>query len=324
MGEAGGIGLFVCDSFGWIGSGTELWHYEEVSLIFFSLCVGSRTSGAGGQGRQSTDKARTRHSQLDRNKGSDASTSPSSSSPGTFPAGSFAFTAALIERATGCAENADTWRCYPYQTYSDSAVDSGATFFWILSPTTSSSEEEGQDDAAAGYQISSSENPFSPRFDNVSMKVLDRHQYTERFSFEFSMNKTGSSASPLPVNLDAGGAAGDSDSTETPGEVDGGAQSANTASKRQEEEAETKPATCTFGDTVFQATIWTRQPPNVTTGLGGSTPDFDRKFGSWPGRVQIMQRTGGGPSCKDLAGGAIEARKGEGECLCRYANFGME
>ncbi|KAF9767070.1 hypothetical protein IL306_000402 [Fusarium sp. DS 682] len=121
-----------------------------------------------------------------------------------FPAGSFAFKADLQNTTTDCTSNPSTWRCYPYEK------GSSATFFWIVTTNDDSS-----------FNISSTENPFAPSFNNLTLKVLDKDTSQERLQFSFSMNKT-----VVP---------------------DDKLSSSNRAAK------------CTFDDTLFEATLWTQR-----------------------------------------------------------------
>ncbi|KAK1980798.1 hypothetical protein LZ30DRAFT_722097 [Colletotrichum cereale] len=88
--------------------------------------------------------------------------------------------------------------------------------------------------------------------------------------------------------------------------------------------------TCTFSDTQFRATLWTRQ--NATTALaqsGGTTATADNadgnvRWGVWPGQIEIVQVKKGGPECSDSAGNAASISAGSGQCNCLYANFDFE
>lgn len=112
------------------------------------------------------------------------------------------------------------------------------------------------------------------------MTVLDPNQESERFTFAFAMNKT-----VVP------------DDAQTP---------------------TNRAANCTYADTVFKATLWTRKRGNETI----SIPKSPSKFGPWPGDVEIMQyknSTIGEPHCIDTAGGPIaDVQAAGGTCMCRY------
>jgi len=55
-----------------------------------------------------------------------------------FPAGSYAFDTYLSTVSTSCTPNSNTWRCYPYVTYSEAGSGADATFNWIINPATES------------------------------------------------------------------------------------------------------------------------------------------------------------------------------------------
>ncbi|KAI8266655.1 hypothetical protein K4K56_004741 [Colletotrichum sp. SAR 10_98] len=186
--------------------------------------------------------------------------------PNIFPAGSFAFNTALADVATNCTSNPATWRCFPYETYnqsltSGSANGSLATYYWIITPRNSYT-----------YQISSSANPFSPQFANLSMALFDGNSYNERLVFNFTLAK-----SVVPSEAIA---------------------------------ADNKAATCVYADTAFSATLWTRK--NSSVGAGSAAADGNvtavsdgSKWANWPGQIEITQiKSGGGPECKDSDGNA--------------------
>ncbi|GJC88297.1 hypothetical protein ColLi_11135 [Colletotrichum liriopes] len=200
-----------------------------------------------------------------------------------FPSGSFSFNTALLEANTGCTSDSSTWRCYPYQTYSQSSNASIATFFWTITQRNSYT-----------YQISSSSNPFAPQFTNETMTLLEGNSYNERLVFNFS----------LPKAVAPSGAITEDD----------------------------RAATCTFPDTAFSATLWTRRNTTTTLAQSGSTTatttaanaDGSLKWGAWPGQVEIVQTKRGGPECKDSAGNAVKIAAGNDQCNCLYANFDLE
>ncbi|KAK3394432.1 hypothetical protein B0H63DRAFT_45573 [Podospora didyma] len=103
-----------------------------------------------------------------------------------FPAGSYAFTAALTNLSSACTTDPNSWTCYPFALY-DPALPSrsAATFYWIIEPVSNSE-----------YVISSSANPFAPSFSTVPLSLLDGNQYAERFTFKFSLDKADMVAVP--------------------------------------------------------------------------------------------------------------------------------
>ncbi|KAG6013154.1 hypothetical protein E4U43_007470 [Claviceps pusilla] len=132
------------------------------------------------------------------------------------------------------------------------------------------------------YTITSTGNPFAPDFRNVSMKIRDYNKPTERLEFSLSMNKT-------VIPSDAG-------------------SPTNRAAK------------CTYVDTTFQATLYTRKR--------GSTI-FDRprrhaNYSTWPGDVHIIQSlpsTVGQPMCRDASNNLIaDVAAGIGTCQCQYGS----
>ncbi|KAJ9131988.1 hypothetical protein NKR23_g11487 [Pleurostoma richardsiae] len=105
-----------------------------------------------------------------------------------FPAGSYAFTTALVNTSTACTSEASTFRCYPYATYTPLSPNaSAATFHWVITAVSS-----------YAYTISSSANPFAPSFSNVSLTLLDGNQATERLVFSVPAAKAVVPAGSLP------------------------------------------------------------------------------------------------------------------------------
>ncbi|KAK1998440.1 hypothetical protein LX36DRAFT_681008 [Colletotrichum falcatum] len=136
------------------------------------------------------------------------------------------------------------------------------------------------------YQISSSSSssssslsPISPKFSDEVMTLLERGSPDERLVFNFTLPKT---TAPSDAAAQDGRA-----------------------------------ATCTFADTAFSATLWTRR--NATAAADGADGNVGRRV--WPGQVEIVQASRGGPECKDAAGNAVSVAAGDGQCKCMYANF---
>ncbi|KAF6803136.1 hypothetical protein CSOJ01_11107 [Colletotrichum sojae] len=204
---------------------------------------------------------------------------------GLFPAGSFAFNTALTNADTNCTSNPSTWRCFPYQTYSETSAAGGsdtnaslAVFFWTVTAKNSYQ-----------YEISSSSNPFAPQFTNVTMTLLDGNSYDERLVFNFS----------LPKMVAASGDISSDDRAATC-VFDDTAFRATLWTRRKGNAA--------IGAADGNATV-------VTSGS---------KWADWPGEVEVVQIKTGGPQCKDSDGNAINIAAGRGQCTCRYANFGLE
>ncbi|GAB0137677.1 hypothetical protein EsDP_00005934 [Epichloe bromicola] len=132
------------------------------------------------------------------------------------------------------------------------------------------------------YAITSNENPFAPDFKNVSMKIRDYSKPTERLEFSFSMNKTVTpSDASSPTN---------------------------------------RAAKCTYADTAFQATLYTRKRGTTLF----NPPKHHAKYSAWPGDVRIVQSldsTIGQPMCRDAMNHVIaDVGAGPGTCQCQYTN----
>ncbi|KAG6006329.1 hypothetical protein E4U21_007132 [Claviceps maximensis] len=132
------------------------------------------------------------------------------------------------------------------------------------------------------YTITSTDNLFAPDFQNVSMEVRDYNQPTERLEFSFSVNKTVTpSDAGSPLN---------------------------------------RAAKCTYVDTAFQATLYTRRRGSKHF----NPPRRHAKYSTWPGDVQIVQSlasTPGQPTCRDASNNLIgDVAAGIGTCLCQYGN----
>lgn len=86
--------------------------------------------------------------------------------------------------------------------------------------------------------------------------------------------------------------------------------------------ANNRAARCSFEDTKFEATIWTRRRDNETLQFDGPVSG---KYGDWPGDVevkQIKEAQLGQPTCEDSKGTEIaDVQAGSGTCECAYSNF---
>ncbi|KAK5992902.1 hypothetical protein PT974_06327 [Cladobotryum mycophilum] len=133
------------------------------------------------------------------------------------------------------------------------------------------------------YQVSSSDNPFATSFTNISMTLLDASLGSERFVFSFQMNKTVVPSSALT--------------------------STNRAAK------------CTFSDTTFQATLWTRRT-SVKSKHTRRQELPQPGYPAWPGMVEVTETknsTLGSPECEDDKGNMIaDVQAGAGTCECLY------
>ncbi|KAM0335427.1 hypothetical protein ACHAQA_000473 [Verticillium albo-atrum] len=202
-----------------------------------------------------------------------------SASPAPYPAGSFAFQTALTTASSDCTSDPSTWRCPPFTTHAEDPSAAGATFFWtIVAPDADADRPE--------YTVSSAENPFAPRFRNVSMTLLDGNTANERLEFELEMERD-----VVPGNNTAVG------------------------------------ATCTY-DTVFKGVVWTGRVEGDDRNRTSMADAGDEVAGGdwreWPGEVEIEQTSRQGPDCREGSGAVIPVEAGDGECSCRYANYGLD
>lgn len=82
--------------------------------------------------------------------------------------------------------------------------------------------------------------------------------------------------------------------------------------------ADNKAATCTFEETVFDGTLWTR----------GKKEGDGEKFGPWPGDVEVLQRKkpdDGGQQCVESSGEVVaDVKVGDGDCECLYSSSGAQ
>jgi hypothetical protein len=202
----------------------------------------------------------------------------------TFPAGNWAIETALQTISTNCTSNSATWRCYPYSTYSQSPSDSDTVFNWII----------GQDPTNCGtYKISSTNNPFSIVFNNITLTLADAGLASERYTFKITRQKSVAASQAVSDN---------------------NAQ-----------------ATCYFNATTLQGDLYTRMertyPANLSDSSNTTTPSFTT-FNSWPYATEIVQLDSSDdiPQCFDMAGdllGNFTVGGGGGSCECLYANFGL-
>ena len=104
------------------------------------------------------------------------------SAEASFPEGSFALNTFLERVSTNCTSNATTWTCPPYHTYDSSPTQSKATFDWVITPSAPKS--------STNFSISSSSNPFTIPFSNVSLNLVDQDLQTEHYGFSVAVDKT--------------------------------------------------------------------------------------------------------------------------------------
>lgn len=101
----------------------------------------------------------------------------------TFPAGSWSIVTYLSSVSSSCSSNSATWSCYPYTTYNQSTTSSLAELNWIIYAFTSTSS------STPSYTISSTTNPFSFVFSNVSLSLINANTSNEAYTFSITMNK---------------------------------------------------------------------------------------------------------------------------------------
>ncbi|KAG5981922.1 hypothetical protein E4U55_002541 [Claviceps digitariae] len=182
-----------------------------------------------------------------------------------FPAGSFLFKTSLQKTEAGCTSKNTTWTC------GTGRPGESSVFYWDILQLNQYT-----------YTITSTDNPFGPDFQNVSMKIRDYNQPTERFEFSFLMNKT-------VTPSDAG-------------------SPTNRAAK------------CTYIDTTFQATLYTRKRGSTLV----NPPRRHAENSAWPGDVQIVQSLGstvGQPMCRDASNNLIaDVAAGIGTCQCQFGS----
>ncbi|KAL7906161.1 hypothetical protein GGI35DRAFT_116899 [Trichoderma velutinum] len=136
--------------------------------------------------------------------------------------------------------------------------------------------------SASGYLISSSNDPIVSSFSNIPLTLLDRGNEDERLTFSFTLDVT----FEPPV----------------------------TATNRA--------AKCTYTDTTFQATLWTKR------GTQQPYSSVQKRTGYWTGLVEISEKknaTLGVPQCVDSQGNVIADVQAEmGTCECAYRTKGWQ
>lgn len=204
-----------------------------------------------------------------------------------FPEGTYRFETVLESISTGCTTQNSTFRCYPYSTYSEAPDASLAVFDWIIETT------DGESDT---YQISSTKNPFSIVFENVTMNLMETGTVEERFEFNVLLNMTVIPDRPLD-----------------PGNGN-------------------RALICYYSSVVFSASIYTKKEKSWPKGSSAEAIVEENKTQNpkrWPYAATMKQAVNGKndvPDCRD----AVENSMGEfgryettgvGECSCGYTNF---
>ena len=203
-----------------------------------------------------------------------------------FPIGSYSLITNLDVVTANCTANIATWRCYPYTTFATNASQSLAIFNWIISGSPSN------------LTISSSTNPFSISFANVTLKLEDKGTGSERYSFSTPLDKF-----VVP----------DASLTDDNGE-----------------------ASCWFNRTEFTANLYTRKPAAGATSLGSKTDaeQLSSQWTEWPHAIEVNQTIRGGqdvPNCYEPSNGDSRSRISTGLpvqptnslCECAWRNFAL-
>lgn len=103
----------------------------------------------------------------------------STTTSANFPLGTYSFTTFLDTVTTECTSNEATWNCYPDNTiYNKNKKKASTTFNWIITGS------EGE------YKIQSGDNPLALDFDDVDLTLVSKGQDSERYHFQFTMDKT--------------------------------------------------------------------------------------------------------------------------------------
>ncbi|MCJ1339284.1 hypothetical protein MMC09_004573 [Bachmanniomyces sp. S44760] len=229
------------------------------------------------------------------------SSSANSSTPDTsFPVGTYALDTFLDTVSTNCTSNPDTWRCYPYTTYSSSPSLAMATFNWIITPANASGP------STDNFTISSTNNPFAIYFSNLSMTLLDANTSTERYTFSFSSDKTVVPSAAITT-----------DNSQSSCNFNSTIFSASLYTRQRN---------------IYPANSTTSA--SSTSSIGPSTPT-STSAGSiqpWPFAVEVSQSIGGGanvPQCFKVVNGnagdritdGLAPRSSQDICNCVYKNY---
>lgn len=196
----------------------------------------------------------------------------------TFPAGDYSIQTFLSSTSSDCTSNAATWRCYPYTTYTDSPTDSLTTLDWKIRAFQSNPA------SSPVYTVSSTNNPFSVIFSNITLITRDANTINERYVFNITMNKP-----VIPLTM---------------------LTSANVFT------------TCYYNTTNFQATLFTKTskslPANSTVAAYQTWPyavAFEQIALSGSQTPQCLDASG------NTVGSFAVSTAGK-TCSCNYANYG--
>lgn len=202
-----------------------------------------------------------------------------------FPEGTWRFETVLTTISTACTN--ETYRCYPYSTYSESPDSSAAIFDWVIERVSPASQDAGKE---LNYQILSTPNPFSVFFTHATLSLLDAGLDVERFIFSVPLNVT-----VIP-----------------------------TASLHEDDSQRTN--TCHYGNVTFNGTIYTKMPKQHPPGNDSPKAEHNPKRWPYAANmVQTVRAREGVPRCLDPAGAQVGSWKWKegGECSCAYTNFDL-
>jgi hypothetical protein len=200
------------------------------------------------------------------------------STTSTFPIGTYSFDTFLNTVSTSCTSNSATWLCYPYSTYAESPSSSSTIFNWIIAPTIPASKN---------YTISSTDNPFSIVFSNLTLHLMKEGASDEHYFFQTMMSKPTKPTTQLGSN--------------------------NVAS------------TCYFNSTTFQGYLYTKMAKSYPASEAKS-PSVPYQAWPYAVKIEQVAAAGADtPNCIDSSGnslGDFSVSDGTQLCDCLYLNYG--
>lgn len=224
-----------------------------------------------------------------RGTSSPSTTSPNSTDNQSFPIGTWGITTYLISAATSCTSNAATWRCYPYQTYNESATASLSTITWIISNVGLQGRQSGSQNR--NYLISASDATFSYPFQNISLtfnSAQDDNDTAYLFTYRWRKQVVPSAA------LTSSGVA----------------------------------TRCYFNNTLLTGKLYTKRPKDQSLQSSDSTTNSLVQNQPWPYAVEYVENISEEPECYEYVNGNDGAQvtlsgNATGSCGCDYRNFGV-
>jgi hypothetical protein len=211
--------------------------------------------------------------------------------PANFPLGSWSVFTFLDTVLTNCTSNPATWTCAPGTTYQQDAAAALSTWNFAVTPGSGGAGQYLIAPTTGGQSTVMPGITFPP----TTLSLADAGTPGEHYRFQ--------------VQLDKSDAVGDM------------ALTAHTAG----------PATCLYGATTFQGSLFTRMPRSYPPADLGLPVGADA---GWPFAARVEQVVGGGvgvPACfAGDPGGRLGANvtqdlvaMGAGElCSCLYINYG--